>query len=253
MAFWKEKNQNMRKAQAHIEDMEARHYDATRNSIRNSIVYKPNDTIRPTNSEAINQPQIIVADADSVTAAFQYAIGKTCILNFASYVHPGGGFTNGAWAQEEALCHVSNLYPILEAHESYYMWNKNNLNNHLYENRAIYSPDVIFEQQGMKGLFDVITCAAPKLSEAYKSDEVSAEDNTEALKSRIQFIFDILAQNEVETVILGAWGCGVFKQDPVEVSSLFENAIENGANTAARVVFAIPMGPNFTAFNDTFS
>ena len=253
MVFWKEKNRYMRQAQDHIADMHARYENETVESIRNSVVYKNDDNIRPSNAVSNTTPQIIVADMDSVSGAVKYHVGKTCILNFASYVAPGGGFINGAWAQEEALCHESNLYNILKEHESYYMWNRNNLNNHLYTNRAIYSPDVIFEHEGKKHVFDVITCAAPKLAEAYRSDEVSAEDNTEALRSRIQFIFDILAQQEVEVVILGAWGCGVFKQDSHEVAALFEEFIENGANTTERVVFAVPQGPNLVAFYDTFN
>lgn len=252
MSFWKDKNKYMRKAEAQIADMNTRYFGEIAESIRETKTYGPNKVRRPSTSETNPYAQIMVVDEDSISAAYHYGMGRTCILNFASYMNPGGGFVNGAWAQEEALCHESALYNVLAAHESYYLWNRDNVRNHLYKNRALYSPNVVFEHNYQTKYFDVLTCAAPKLSEAFRCEKVSEADNTKALTSRINFIFDILAKHEVDVVILGAWGCGVFKQNPEEVASLFSQSIENGANTCERIVFAIPGGPNLAAFQKVF-
>ena len=59
---------------------------------------------------------------------------------------------------------------------------------------------------------NVITCAAPQLF-----GSVSRPDNyEEMIRSRIKKILDVAAKEGNEVVILGAWGCGAFK-NPVEL------------------------------------
>lgn len=69
---------------------------------------------------------------------------KLCVLNFASFTNPGGGFIDGAMAQEEAICHNSTLYNILVEKMEFYNENRLNENHGLYTDRAIYSPSVLF-------------------------------------------------------------------------------------------------------------
>lgn len=94
--------------------------------------------------------------------------------------------------QEEALCHESNLYPILLAFDdTYYAWNRQRLNRALYLDRAIYTPDVVFEK-----------------------DDVPLSLNNRIMEERIAEV------KGVENLIAGAWGCGVFMQDPSTVATL---------------------------------
>lgn len=93
---------------------------------------------------------------------------------------------------------------------------------------------------------DVITCAAPNYTAAKKYCNVSREENRNALLSRIAFVRDIAEENGVETLILGAFGCGVFGQDPYEVAKIFFETLYQ--SSVKKVVYAIPAGVNLDAF-----
>ena len=90
---------------------------------------------------------------------------------------------------------------------------------------------------------NVITCAAPNKSTAQKYQNVSDEENTEVLRSRIKFVLDIAKDNDVDTLILGAYGCGVFGQEAKEVAGIFKEYLcTTHARCFEKVVFAIPSG-----------
>lgn len=189
--------------------------------------------------------KISLQEIDSVGAANIFAnFGKKpCILNFASYKHPGGGFMSGSIAQEEALCYASTLYPCIAHEEAFYAANNKDLNYGLYRDCAIYSPNVYFATHNF--FSDVITCPAPN---NYKYSTVSDEDMYDALTERIKFIYGIVAQQNVDALIVGAWGCGVFHQNPVTVAKLLKQYKNySGVKT---IVCAVPdaNSRNFKAF-----
>ena len=186
----------------------------------------------------------------------QTAQTKIALLNFASYKSAGGGFINGAKAQEECLCHSSILYNVLVRKHEYYEWNQRNINHGLYTDRALYTSGVIFEDpKGKAYKCDVITCAAPNRSICQTSNyfaatqPVTEEQNDIVLKNRISFIADICMKENVDTVILGAWGCGVFSQDPHKVAKYF---YETFKETGIACIYAIPDEKTYKAFEDTF-
>ena len=252
MGYFDRKNELKEKARLHNEYVESNLREDVNNSVKNTEVYS-NGCSRK--EKTTNLPQVFVSNQDSVSAAYNEKSGKTCVLNFASYKEPGGMFMQGSSAQEECLCHASALYNVLKRLPDYYEWNKKNLRKAMYTNRALYSKDVVFykdDKPSEKTKFDVLTCAAPNFSPGKKYGSVTQEENTRALDSRIKFVCDILSENKVDTVILGAWGCGVFGQDPKEVAELFKKHIENGELDVQKVVFAILPGKNLEAFRDVF-
>ena len=66
------------------------------------------------------------------------------------------------------------------------------------------------------------------------------EENLAALDSRIHFVLDIAAENQVDTLILGAFGCGVFGQDAEDVCRIFVKYLTSSHRCFKKVIFAIP-------------
>ena len=204
------------------------------NSVQNSKIYGDVNEIKED-----HLPIQIFKNTDSVSALFDVydSNKKICLLNFASYRHPGGGFINGSMAQEEALCHESTLYEVISdvKFKEYYDWNNEHLNNSLYLDRAIYSPDIIFTRDKSIKI-DVLTCAAPNIG--FSNSELK-EENYEILKQRMQFISNILEENKVNIFIAGAFGCGVFGQNPNEVASIWKSGLKYGSSLKT-IVHAVP-------------
>ena len=250
--YWSKREELSKKAFEHTDYMTQKYYDEILDSIRSTRVYgypdeKPHGPYRLKGIEKVK-----VVSMDSVSAIYQYADGKTAVLNFASYKNPGGMFIKGSSAQEESLCHESFLYNVLTAFDrNYYTWNRAHLNRSLYENRALYTPGIVFERNGLEPLkCDVITCAAPNYTSALKYCTVSSEENIGVFTRRIRFIRDIAEDNDVETIILGAYGCGVFGQDPFVAANIFKNVFDDA--NIRRIIYAIPADSNLEAFKTVF-
>jgi uncharacterized protein (TIGR02452 family) len=221
------------------------HYrEAIEKSVANSKIY---DHVE--NTVTRKQSTIVeVIDMKTLDAVVRYREGKTCVLNFASFKNPGGGFLKGAVAQEEYLCQNSTLYNVLSKFPAYYEKNRLNTNNALYWNKAIYTPGIIVLPSETK--VDVLSCAAPNVRASHASDT----KKTKALVSRIKFVLDILEKVECDTIILGAFGCGVFGNDPKLVAETFkrQRVLQRGFS---KVIFAIPneLSVNHHAFKEVYN
>ena len=242
--IWNE--ERYKKAEAHTKLMEERYASEIQKSVSNTKVYTGA-------VEEIEYPRhmtnMLFTNTDTVSAAFLHNGGRTAILNFASFTSPGGGFIRGAMAQEEALCHESFLYNVLREKQDYYEENKKDLNSYLFSDRALYSKDVLFFKDNASLPFDVITCAAPNYGKA--KEFVTYKENNNALRRRISFIRQIAEVNGVETLILGAYGCGVFQQDPGIVAAFMKS--EFSVSSIETVIFAVPgQNKNFEIFWEVF-
>lgn len=235
------------KAYEHLNYINVEYQDEIMQSINKSKIYSSNKLVLTSNPK---DKKRIVVDIDSVNALFKYAEGRTCVLNFASYTKPGGGFLSGMTTQEEALCHESTLFPVLKAFEdTYYAQNKQHKNKALYFNQAIYSPDIVFEDKvGHVIKADVLTCAAPNYTVAKRFHDISFYVNNAVMKNRVKFMSNILAYEGIDTLITGAWGCGVFGQDSHMVAVAMNKYFECLPN----VIYAIPDNKslNYKAFEE---
>ena len=201
---------------------------------------------------------IIVSDCTTEQAILKFhnvVDPILCVLNFASFTRPGGGFIKGSIAQEEALCHSSNLYNVLLAFKDEYdkNYNKSSFKTGLYENWAIYSPQIYFEgSNGISKLANVITCPAPNYS-VYKEKYTDDVLYKKTLKSRIKYVLDIARDQNQKILILGAFGCGVFGNDPTLVANYFKELLKE--YKFEKVIFAIPndRNGNYKAFKNVFN
>ena len=218
-----------------------------RDSISKSKIYDGRFEV-----DGSNQPEIILSNLDSVSAIFEFDGDRMAVLNFADFKKPGGRFLTGGFAQEESLCHSSNLYSILKEFPKFYFQNQKRLNNGMYQDRAIYSPDVIFFREDSRKSCGVITCAAPNASRMVRYHSFSPEENSAALQSRIEFIRGVAENQNVDTLILGAFGCGVFRQNPNEVAEIFRDTFANRCSSVQKIIYAIPPSKNFEAFQKIF-
>lgn len=247
------RDSNREHAAAHIKEMENLFGEQIKSSVKNSVIYGGSGKApqKGDDSNTNGKAETLVLNIDSTEAVLQYP--GAALLNFASYRKAGGGFVTGAWAQEEAICHDSTLYNVISHFNGFYAENENNLNRSLYTDRAIFSPGIIFSRGGKNAECSVITCAAPNLGSAYNHG-VTTSENEAALKQRTDFVISIAEEQGCDTVILGAWGCGVFGQDPAVMARLFKERLES--TTIKLAVFAIPgqtSNKNFTSFKEAFS
>lgn len=160
---------------------------------------------------------------------------RTAILNFADAFVPGGCVLEGESTQEEGLCRCSNLYETLivkECMDKYYSYNKS-LDSYRFSHRLIYSKGVLFfkddKQYNMREhpfLADVITCPCPV-----------SEVSDDYMKERMMGILKSAAFNGASSIILGAWGCGAFGNNPVRIGRCFCEVIL-GNKYFKEIVFA---------------
>lgn len=173
----------------------------------------------------------IVEELDTVSALIKYCDKKTAILNMASARRKGGGVENGARAQEECLFRCSNLYTISQ--DLYPLSN----------DEYIYSNDVSFIKDGSyRDMYpvtcDVITIAAINLS-SQLSAEIDPSDYTKITKNKIYNMLHSASENGCKNIILGAWGCGVFKNDPTQMAIMFDEVIDRSGFDFDNIIFAV--------------
>lgn len=257
MTYQNQKENRAQQAAEHTAEMEKKYGKEIQDAIEHTVIYDVDFTCPLVRgSSEPRQIWIRLEKLDSVSAILQFAKKDekyTAVLNFSSYKNPGGGFIGGSKAQEECLCGESFLYNVLSKKTSeFYDWNNWNKNRALYRNRGMFTPGVVFERGSERAACGVITCAAPNFSAAREYQNVSRDENSEALRDRIRFVLDIAQENEVNTLILGAYGCGVFGQSAREVAEIFKEYLLKGSYDFEQVIFAIPESRdgNYQAFAD---
>jgi uncharacterized protein (TIGR02452 family) len=173
--------------------------------------------------------------------------GHLACLNFASARNPGGGFLKGSVAQEEALACASGLYPCLLSAQNYYERNREN-RSALYLDLAIFSPHVPFFRDDAGTLLarpllaSIITAPAPNAGAIGQNEPGNLRHVEPTLRRRAELVLRIATAHQVQRIVLGAWGCGVFRNEPSTVAKIFADLIKapgTFAGVFAEVVFAV--------------
>ncbi|MFD9323294.1 TIGR02452 family protein [Streptomyces sp. NPDC060053] len=199
-------------------------------------------------AHAPGDTSIEVTGESSLEAARRLAgAGPVAVLNFASARNPGGGYLNGAQAQEEALCRASALYTcLLEAREFYDHHRAHR--DPFYTDRVIHSPAVPVFRDDRGRLLDepygvgFLTAAAPNAGVVLRTAPERASELPGALAVRAERVLETAAAHGYRRLVLGAWGCGVFRNDPAQVAGAFRALLGPGGRferTFGHVVFGV--------------
>lgn len=169
----------------------------------------------------------------------QTDIENECILNFASAKHPGGGILRGSTAQEEDICRNSLLYLALRTFNQSHYLSGLFQNRKYYEDFIIYSDNIptIRRDLTMGRNNNYITCAAPNLNGL---NDIDTELLQQILTKRIKGIFTVAYENKCKKIVLGPWGCGVFKNDPNQMALIFDIAISMFGGHFDQITFLVP-------------
>ncbi|WP_435280879.1 TIGR02452 family protein [Streptomyces koelreuteriae] len=190
---------------------------------------------------------LIEVTGESSLEAARRLGGEVAVLNFASARNPGGGYLNGAQAQEEALCRASALYTCLLRARAYYDHHRAH-RDPFYTDRVIHSPAVPVFRDDRGELLDepytagFLTSPAPNAGVVLRTAPERAPELPRALAARAERVLETAAAHGYRRLVLGAWGCGVFRNDPAQVAGAFRALLEPGgrfAETFEHVAFGI--------------
>jgi uncharacterized protein (TIGR02452 family) len=237
-------------------------------AVEGTILHTPDDldalVILP-GPERAPRPRLEVTHETTAAAARRLVEAEgaenVVALNFASAKNPGGGFLGGARAQEEDLARCSALYACQLPQRAYYDANRAD-GSMLYTDHMIWSPAVPFFRDERLTLLEapflvsIITAPAPNAGAA--SGRAEAKGVRETLTARAGKVLAVAAAHGHRALILGAWGCGVFRNDPRHVAEAFAGGLRDPRFRGLfdRVVFAVyDRGngqPNLSAFRERF-
>lgn len=198
---------------------------------------------------------------------------NVAVLNFASATNPGGGVTRGSSAQEEALCRCSTLYPCLNTPQlwkDYYGFHRER-HDVRYTDTCIYTPGILIIKTDTRlpermpkenwCQVDVISCAAPNLREKPyhamnpgqgTAVKVSDSELLALHKKRARKILTVAAANGVDSLVLGAFGCGAFQNPPEVVARAYKEILPEYQGYFYEVRFAVYCTPADPSNYDVF-
>lgn len=158
---------------------------------------------------------------------------RSCILCFASYTNPGGGFLKGAVSQEEDICRYSNLYPCLNFYRDVYRARKQCKSTGIYGDDFFYVRGAKFYVNGESITSDILVMSAPN---KYKvKGDVDA-----ALKRRMEIAYNYPRSQGVTHLYLGAFGCGLFGNDPKLVAEYWKELYEESPGYYREIIHPVP-------------
>ena len=218
--------------------------------------------------------KVVISKKRSYEAAKEYNDMRVAVHNFASASNPGGGVIHGSSAQEECLCRCSGLYFCLN---SPIMWDgfykpHRDAHDPIHNDDIIYTTGVtVFKTDTASPQLmnecewydvDVITCAAPNLRNQPSNRYNTGDGNKQVVmkdkdlfalhEKKLRRILEVVLSEGCDTVILGAFGCGAFQNDPEVVALANKNVIKDYLHAFKNIEFAVYCSPrddrNFKMF-----
>lgn len=177
--------------------------------------------------------EYMVVNMDSFAANYRFALSdRALVMNFASAMHPGGGFLNGASAQEESLCRNSTLYASIGSPKAAKMYKYNKKNDDpFYSDYMLISPYVtVFREVSGKltpNQFNTAVVTVPAVNLKRLPKDADRKRIPAIMEYRIEAMLCAALRRNYDTLILGAWGCGAFGHDAGDVAEYFKDALVN--------------------------
>lgn len=167
------------------------------------------------------KPTIIkVVNQDCVEVAAELSkLGRTCMLNMANAIHRGGGVVRGAMAQEEELCRRSNLWYGLRP--SFYPLGDLNV---VYSKNVKFFKDRTYEMMP-EFKCDIVTVAAPNLI-GFKPGKFPKQYSA-TVNRKVEQMLLLPYTAGCKNLVLSAFGCGAFRNNPVFISAVFKKHLKN--------------------------
>lgn len=168
-------------------------------------------------------------------------------LNFASARNPGGGFLGGAEAQEENLAKSSGLYPCIVQKSEMYEANRAH-KSCIYLDDMIYSPKVpVFRDDDYRLLEEpyfasMVTAPAVNRGAVARNEPERLGELEAAMLARVEMLLALAVHHGHTALVLGAWGCGVFGNQPSDMARWFAAHLLHNRkyrNAFEHVVFAV--------------
>jgi uncharacterized protein (TIGR02452 family) len=176
----------------------------------------------------------------------EYKKEKIGLLNMASITKLGGGVINGTKAQEEEIFRSTDIYSKVTG-------------NHypINEDQLIYTPEVrilqcrnskeyksFIDVKKEKCVVDVIFLPALRkpnviIDEYSDTERYEDDEDRETMKEKIDAMFKIFIKSECKHIVLGALGCGVYKNPINEVISIYKELLEEYKSYFKTITFSV--------------
>ncbi len=230
------------------------------------IILETDTFTAPAKDKYAEPAQLKVSKKRTYEAAAGYKGYRVCVHNFASATNPGGGVERGASAQEEALCRCSGLLLCLKDNK---VWNAfyqahRDAQDPIHNDDIIYTPDVLVVKSDTlapkalpereRYFVDVLTCAAPNLrpkpSNHYNSGDgakainISDKQLLEIHEKRLRRMLDVALAQGAEVIVLGAFGCGAFMNNPEVVARAAKTVVADYRYAFRAIEFAVYCRPD---------
>ncbi len=241
--------------------------DSVKRSVSQTKLYRE-DEYPALPATEVPLTEISVTASRSFEAAIrlrkEFPSEKIAVHNFASATNPGGGVTKGSRAQEECLCRCSTLYPVLSSeylYREFYQFHRAR-GDVRYTDACIYTPDILIIKsdedlpqrlpEDQWCTVDVITCAAPNLrAKPYNrmnpgtgsAVSVTDEELLAIHKKRARHMLTVAAANGARVLVLGAFGCGAFQNNPEIVAQAYKDIMPEFERYFRKIEFAVYCTP----------
>lgn len=191
--------------------------------------------------DSVGDCKVEVLDMDAVEMIRMYCadtnLKSPMLLNLASDMYPGGGVNSGKKAQEECIFRRTNAFMTHPLD-----WYP------LKPEELIYSPEIFAvkdlehkllpaTQRCKFGMLTVAALRKPKLDRS--GTKYNNDDDRMLMTAKIDTLFRVAIMKGHDSLVLGALGCGVFRNPNKEVASIFHNCIQTYRKYFKRIGFAI--------------